>query len=157
MDGLSAAASGIAVVSLAVQLIGSVRDIRRFLRRVSEAPKELKQLIDLLEQLELVLQNIGMVIENQRKHNDNGDIDVSLSVLRAIEACESKVTILEGVIEATKKASSTRNKTARTLVSFKLTWKKREINEFESQLHDTVNLLNLAMTANLTLVVNTHT
>jgi len=51
MDGLSTAASGIAVVSLAIQLVDSVREIRRFLRDLSEAPKELKRLVDLLEQL----------------------------------------------------------------------------------------------------------
>jgi hypothetical protein len=150
MDGLSAAASGVAVVSLALQLVGSVRDIHRFLRQVSESPKELKRLIDLLEQLELVLQNIGMLVESQRKHNGNGDVDVSPSVLGAIEACKNKVAILERVVETAKKHSFITNKTTRTLGSFKLACKKREIEEFESQLHDAVSLLNLAMTANLT-------
>ena len=66
MDPFGAAASGIAVVSLAIQLVDSVRQLQRFLRSVSEAPKELKRLINLLEQLELILDNIGSFIENQR-------------------------------------------------------------------------------------------
>jgi hypothetical protein len=146
-----------AVVSLAVQLVGSVRDIRRFLAQVSDAPKELQRLVDLPEQLELILQNVGMVVENQRKNNERGDVDVSPSVLRAIQACERKVAILEGLVETAKCSSSSSKKTTRALGSFKLACKKKEIEEFESQLLSPINLLNLAMTTNLTWVLILHT
>lgn len=148
------AASGIAVVSLAVQLVGSIRDIRRFLGQVSGAPRELKRLINLLEQLELILQNIGMVVENQRKHNGTGDVDVdvSSSVLRAIEACESRVATVQEVVDSAKRSSISSNRTTRALGSFKLACKKREIEDFESQLLNAISLLNLVMTTNLTSV-----
>jgi hypothetical protein len=150
MDGLSAAASGIAVVSLAIQLIDSVREIRRFLRDVSEAPKEARRLIDLLEQLELILENIGALIERQQQHTAQTDIDVSGSILRAMRTCESKLKMLEDVVEAAKKTSSATNKVTRTFSSFKLACKRRDIEDFESQLHDTIGLLHLMMTTNLT-------
>jgi hypothetical protein len=150
MDGLSAAASGIAVVSLAIQLVGSVRDIRRFLRNVSEAPKELRRSIDLLDQLELILENIGALIERQQKHTSETDIDVSESILRAMRTCESKLKILEDVVDAAKKTADATNKVTRTFGSFRLACKRRDIEEFESQLHDAINLLNLTMTTNLT-------
>jgi len=150
MDGLSAAASGIAVVSLAVQLVGSVREIRRFLRDVSEAPKELRRLIDLLEQLELILENIGALVERQQEHTAHTDIDVSGSILRAVKTCESKLQILEGVVEAAKKSATTTNKAIRTFGSFRLACKRRDIEEFESQLRDAISLLNLTLTTNLT-------
>jgi hypothetical protein len=152
MEGLGVAASGIAVVSLAVQLVGSIRDIRRFLGQVSGAPRELKRLINLLEQLELILQNIGMVVENQRKHNGTGDVDVSSSVLRAIEACESRVATVQEVVDSAKRSSISSNRTTRALGSFKLACKKREIEDFESQLLNAISLLNLVMTTNLTSV-----
>jgi DNA-binding transcriptional MerR regulator len=149
MDGLSAAAS-VAVVSLAIQLVGSVRDIRQFLRNISEAPKELRRLIDLLEQLELILENIGALVERQQKQTANADIDVSASILRAMKTCESKLKMLEDVVEVAKKTATASNKTTRTFRSFKLACKKKDIEGFESQLHDAVSLLNLTMTTNLT-------
>ena len=91
MDGLSAAASGMAVVSLAIQLVGSVRDIRRFMRQVSDAPKELNRLIDLLEQLEVIIEGVGELIEKQRRSAGDSDIDVSPNVLRAMKTCENRL------------------------------------------------------------------
>jgi hypothetical protein len=150
MDGLSAATSGIAVVSLAIQLVDSVREIQRFLRHVSEAPKELWRLIDLLEQLELILEPIGMLVERQQRQSEDKDTGISTSVLRAMKTCESKLAMLESIVETAKKASIATNKATRTLGSFKLACKKNDIKEFESQLHDAVCLLNLTMAMNLT-------
>ena len=150
MDGLSAAASGIAVVSLAIQLVDSVREIRRFLRNFSDAPKELKRLIDLLEQLELILENIGMLIKRQEKQSGHVNVDISPDVWRAIRTCKDKVDIFKSTIETTKRASMATNKTTRTLGSFRLACKMRDIEEFEGQLQSTISLLNLTMTTNLT-------
>lgn len=152
MDGLSAAGSGMAVISMAVQLVSSINDIRKFLGRVSDAPKELNRLIDVLEQLELILQHIGTMIEKQRGHSLRGEIDVSPSVLRAIKACENRVQILEEVVETAKRTSFSANKSTRTLGAFKLACKKKEIEEFESQVLNTISILHLAMTTNLTFV-----
>ena len=148
MDGLSAAASGIAVVSLAIQLIDSVRDVRRFLKRVSDAPKELKRLLGLLEQLELILENIGDLIERQNAQYDDHDAPISRSVLKTLKTCEEKLLVLENIVDATRKASSS-NRTTRSLGSFKLACKKHDIEEFERELQETVSVLNLAMTVNL--------
>ena len=150
MDGLSAAASGFAVVSLAIQLVGSIREARRFLRLVYEAPKELGRLLDLLEQLELILESIGMLMEKQNK--DNGDVidGVSSSVHRALKTCESKLAMLDGVVDKAKKASEVSNKTARSYGAFGLACKKRNIEEFERQLQHAMTVLDLTMTMNLT-------
>jgi hypothetical protein len=150
MDGLSAAASGIAVVSLAIQLVDSVREIRRFLRDVSEAPKELKRLMDLLEQLELILENIGALVERQQQGATQTDVDMSGSIMRAMKTCESKLKMLEDVVETAKKTTTASSKATRTFGSFRLAFKKRDIEDFEKQLHDAISLLNLTMTTNLT-------
>jgi hypothetical protein len=150
MDGLNTAASGMAIVSLAIQLVGSVREIRRFLRSISQAPEELKRLIDLLEQLELILEQVGMLVQRQRGNTRLGESGVLASVLKAVNTCESKLAVLEGVVEATKQAAAASNRTARTLGSLKLTCRKKDAREIEQQLHDAVNLLSLTMVANLT-------
>jgi hypothetical protein len=149
MDGLSAAASGIAVVSLALQLVGSVRDIRRFLHDMSEASEELKRMMDLLEQLEIILEQVGLLVQRQRGNGRLEETGVMTSVSRAIVTCEKKLTLLEGVVEATQKASAN-SRVAKTLGSFKLACHKKDIRSFEQQLSEAVNLLSLTMMANLT-------
>lgn len=149
MDGLSAAASGIAVVSLAIQLVDSVGRIRRFLRSVSDAPKELERLVDLLEQLELILGQIQMMVEKQQ-NADPGNTGLFTNVLRAIKSCEIKLARFESLIEATKHSSFSGKRTAKTTESFKLACKKKDIQDFESQLNEAMNLLNLTLTATLT-------
>lgn len=151
MDGLSAAASGIAVVSLAIQLVESVREMRRFLRSVSEAPEELKRLLDLLEQLELILEQVGMLVQQQQEGNARLEASgVMASVMRAINTCESKLAMLEGVVEVTKQSSAKSSRVTKTMGSFRLACKKKDIREIEQQLHDAVALLGLSMMANLT-------
>jgi hypothetical protein len=150
MDSLSAAASGIAVVSLALQLVGSVRDIRRFFRNMSEAPEELNRLIDLLEQLEVVLEQIGLLAQRQQGNIRLGRKGVMTSVLRAITTCQKKLALLEGVVKATKDVSPNLNRATRTLGSFKLVCKKTDIRWIEQQLNEAISLLSLTMMANLT-------
>ncbi len=127
MDGLSAAASGMAVVSLSLrslQLVGSVRDIRRFLHDMSEAPEELKRLIDLLEQLDIVVEQVGLLAQRQRRDTRPGRTGVMTSLLSAIATCQKKLALLEGVIKATKDVSGNSNRAMRTLGSFKLVARK---------------------------------
>jgi hypothetical protein len=150
MDGLSAAASGIAVVSLAIQLVDSVRQIQRFLRNVSEAPKELRRLINLLEQLELILESIGELINRQQRQNAVEDVAVSDTVLRAMKTCENTVKGLAGIVDVARKSAEAKNKATKTLGSLRLSCKKKDIEEFERQLHEAVSLLNLTITTNLT-------
>jgi hypothetical protein len=156
MDGLSAAASGFAVVSLAVQLVGSVRQIRQFLRSISEAPEELRRLMDLLEELELILEQVGILVQSQRRNSTLWETGVLTSVLKAANSCQIKLAMLEGVVEATKQAFAASNRTTRTLGSFKLACKKKDLREIESQLHNAANLLSLSMMANLTYVEDSY-
>ncbi|PMD20159.1 hypothetical protein NA56DRAFT_186417 [Hyaloscypha hepaticicola] len=150
MDGLSAAASGIAVVSLALQLVSSVRDIRRFLHSMSEAPEELKRLMDLLEQLEFVLEQVGLLAKRERGNTRLEGTSMMASVLRAITTCQKKLELLEGVVKATKDVKASSNRATRALGSFKLVCKKTDIRWIEQQLNEAVNLLSLTMMANLT-------
>ena len=138
------------VVPLAIQLVGSVRHMRRFLHSVSQAPGELKRLIDLLEQLELILEQVGMLVQRQQENTKAIDSGMVASVLRATKTCEDKLTSLEGIAEASKSASATSSRATRALGSFRLVYKKKELEEIEQQVYEAVNLLTLTMMANLT-------
>jgi hypothetical protein len=156
MDGLSAAASGFAVVSLAVQLVGSVRQIREFLHSISEAPEELRRLMDLLEELELILEQVGILVQRQRGNSTLWETGVLTSVLKAANSCQIKLATLEGVVEATKKAFAASSRTTRALGSFKLACKRKDLREIESQLHNAASLLSLSMMADLTYVEDSY-
>jgi gamma-glutamylcysteine synthetase len=106
MDWLSA------VVSLTIQLVGSVREMRR---AVSDAPKELERLIDLLKQLERALEDTAAIVERQQKRTAPTDIDVSARVLQAVMTCKSKLKPLEDVVDIAKKSTAMTNKASRTL------------------------------------------
>jgi hypothetical protein len=138
MDGLSAAASGMAVVSLAIQLVDSVREIHRFFRTLKGAPEELGRLLDLLEHMELMLDNIGKLVDP--------DSGISLSVLKAIQTCERALNRLGGLIEKVKRNSSAQNPLKRSLGFFRLACKKEEVEEIERQLDRAVGNLNMVMT-----------
>jgi len=148
MDGLSAAASGIAVVSLALQLVDSVRQIQRFLRNVSEAPKELRRLIDLLEQLELILESIGELINKQQQAGEQ-DVAVSETVLRAMRTCENTVKGLASIVDKARKDVEAKSKATKTIACLRLSCKRRDVEEFERKIQEAVSLLNLTMTTNL--------
>ncbi|CZR58008.1 uncharacterized protein PAC_07898 [Phialocephala subalpina] len=150
MDGLSAAASGIAVVSLAIQLVDSVREIQRFLRSIADAPEELSRLLDLLEQLELILESVGKLVENQRAQYGVLDIDVSPSILKAIQSCDKTLKKLDGFIDKTRRTETTKSQAVRSLGRFRLACKKGDIDEYEMQLYYVISKLNLVMTTNLT-------
>ena len=149
MEGLSVAASSIAVVSLTIQLVDSIREIQRFLRLVSDAPKELNRLLDLLEQLELILESIRMLVEKQRKQYAEEETSAMTSILRTTNTCKSKLSILETVIQRTKTAGGASNKVTKYIGNFKLACKKKDIEEVEMQLHHSVCILDLTMTMNL--------
>ncbi|KAE8452504.1 hypothetical protein EG329_000407 [Mollisiaceae sp. DMI_Dod_QoI] len=155
MDGLSAAASGIAVVSLAIQLVDSVREIQRFLRSIADAAEELNRLVDLLEQLELILQSIGKLVEHQRAQHGDLDIDVSPSILKSVQTCEKTLQKLNKLIEKVKHNAKAKGRVTRALGHFWLGCKKEDIEDFENQLHRSVSNLNLIMTTNL-IVFHSH-
>ena len=138
MDGLSAASSGIAVVSLAIQLVDSVREIRRFFQTLKDAPEELGRLLDLLEHMELMLENIGKLVDP--------DSDISPSVLKAIQTCEKALNKLSALIQKVKRNSSAQIPLKRSLGFFRLACKKQEVEEIEKQLDRAVGNLNMVMT-----------
>jgi hypothetical protein len=150
MDGLSAAASGIAVASLTIQLIESVHKAQRFFRDISDAAKKLERLLDLLEQLELVLDGIAHIIDRQQRQYGNLGTAMAESILKAMRMCESRLSMLGNIVEAAKSASQAVSKSARSFGSLRLACKKKEIEELESQLQQAISILNLTMTMNLT-------
>jgi hypothetical protein len=138
MDGLSAVASGMGVASLAIQLVDSVREIRRFFRALKDAPEELSRLLDLLDHMELMLGYIVKLVDP--------DSDISPSVLKAIQTCEKALNKLYVLIQKVKRNSTAQTPLKRSLGFFRLVCKKQEVEEIEKQLDRAVSNLNMVMT-----------
>lgn len=147
MDPLSTAASGIAVISLTIQLAGSVREIHRFLRSINEAPNELKRLVDLLEQLDCILDGIRALQPKQK--DQDGIPNMHAAVIRALQDCQSKLKLLASFVDKAKNRLNTSGKVSKTWASLKLMLKKKDLDEFESRLERAMIGLQTAMMMNI--------
>ena len=90
MDGLSGAASGIAVASIAIQLADSIKKLYEFWESVQDAPNDIRAVVKELRLLSAVLEGIQ---SNERRY---GPDPTTTSVL---ESCADKVTALLGLVD----------------------------------------------------------
>jgi cell fate (sporulation/competence/biofilm development) regulator YlbF (YheA/YmcA/DUF963 family) len=145
-DGLSAAASGIAVVSVAIQLIESVSSIKRFFRNLKDAPKELQRLLDLLDQFQELLENVKAVLDEER--NSDAGVSNYPILTRAVQNCRNQVQMLEDFvsdINGSKKSSKMSSKWS----SFRLNAMRHEILELENRILNALHLLNSGIAVTL--------
>jgi hypothetical protein len=150
MDPFSAAASSFAVISLAIQLFDNVREIKNFISYISESKRTLQGLIDKLEQLELVFKNIKVIVEHQHRANGGEETIISASVLQAMGMCKRNLQLLEGVVNSTKSVCKEKGKTQGMLGAFKLALKRERMEDFERQLQNVLQILDITITLNLT-------
>jgi hypothetical protein len=129
MDGLSAAASGIAVVSLAIQLAESVKKLHDFWESVKDAPKHFCAIQTDLRLLSTILEKIDR------------EEDLSDPYIRdVLKNCEGQVASL--VTTVSVKAESRRT---RAWATVKAAFKKEKVGEFKSCLQETMSTLRLAL------------
>lgn len=62
---MEVATSGIAVASLAIQLLASTNTIRSFIRDVKDAPQELVRVANSLDRLSALFQDVVDLLEQQ--------------------------------------------------------------------------------------------
>jgi hypothetical protein len=149
MEALSGVASGMAVVSLTVQLLQSTNAIKTFVRDVKGASKELERLAELLERLGTVLTDVRDVIERQ----------VSLqhcplpsqAMFDCLKSCEISLGSLEEIkkkYEIRRGASASAMRKLRDDIRFGL--KLQDITSLEARIQRDINSLNTALGTNAT-------
>ena len=84
MDGLSGAASGIAVVSFTLQLAESATKLYNFWKSVDEAPEFVHEIV---EDLKLLSTTLAEITLHEQKHGNNG------SVTDILESCMSQSSV----------------------------------------------------------------
>jgi hypothetical protein len=150
MDGLSAAASGIAVVSLAIQLIQAIQSIQDFFKDVLGAPEEVRRLKQDLVQLASILQDVQVVTEMQL--DQNGAPNPRASLLASLTACGEKLLLIKTVVDSAKEKLRKSGRVSRHWESFKLVFKKKDIEKFEANIHQAMQSLTASMAMNLTVL-----
>jgi hypothetical protein len=149
MEALSGAASGIAVVSLTIQLIQSVALIREFIKDVKGASKELQRLVGKLELLNALLEDVQKALEQQSSLQGMHFPAPSMAIFKCLQDCEESIHPLVDVV---KKLSlpqpQSSSSTARLKSEIKLGLKTKEITTFETRIQHDINLLTTSLSVN---------
>ena len=126
MDGLSSAASVIAVVSIAVQLADSIKKLCEFWGSVQEAPEEIQNMKADLEPLSAVLSEIALDVQQHQIPDDT-----STTVLNQYR---SKVGILNAIIEKIEPHFALKSCRARTWSAIRTALKKKRLKKLHMTL-----------------------
>jgi ABC-type multidrug transport system fused ATPase/permease subunit len=148
MDG---AASIIAFVLLAIQLIQSVDTVRTFVRDVKGASKELERLVELLDRLSALLQDVRHVIEQQTSLPQlplppNG-------IFVCLRSCETSLGILNDFVKKHQKNATRASAVTRLKDDIKLGRKAKEINTFEIRIQRDIDNLHASLGTNTTSIL----
>jgi hypothetical protein len=147
MDGLSVAASAFGVVSFAVQLIQLTQNLRDFFNDVSGAPNEIRRLTLSLTQLASILRDVQIVTEVQEAQE--GAPSAPLSLLASLKACEEKLLLLKTIVDSSEQKLRASGRVSRRWESFKVVFKKKDIERFGEHVQQSIQFLTTAMTMNL--------
>ncbi|KAB2104462.1 hypothetical protein AG0111_0g7834 [Alternaria gaisen] len=149
MEALSGAASGIAVVSLTIQLIQSIALIREFIKDVKGASKELQRLVGKLELLKALLEDARKVLEQQSSLQKMHFPTPSMAVFRCLQDCEKSI---EPLVDIVKKLSlpqsQSSSSTARLKNEIKLGLKAKDISTLETRIQHDIDLLTNSLSIN---------
>jgi len=133
MDGLSNAASGIAVVSIAIQLADSVKKLYDFWSSVKDAPESIRAIAKELELLSGILDKI--------EHGQHG---TGSEISNVLESCREQVASLVTIVNSLVPGFEAESRRTRTWSSLKAVFKKDKVAEFRMCLAETKITLNLA-------------
>lgn len=145
MEFISGVASVFAVVSLAIQLAQSTQDVSHFLRSIADAPKELDRLITLLEELQLILGGIQALNTEQMKQDGVPDLCLA-AIFRALQNCQKNLEPLESVLFTAKTPMKNSSKLSKIWASFKFMLKKKDVEDFQNRLQQSMMMIQMAMT-----------
>jgi hypothetical protein len=150
MEGLSAAAGGMAVVSLAVQLIQLTQSLRDFIKDVSGAPSEIKRLTSSLTQLANILQDVQHVTDIQGRQE--GSPPPPPTLLASLQSCEDQLLQLQSVLTLAEQKMRVPGRITRQWESFKVVFRRKDVENFVTHLDQAIQYLSIAMTMNLTIL-----
>jgi len=140
MDGLSGASGVIAVVSVAVQLAESIKQLVEFGKAVEDAPPRISALFHDLEVLESVISEFRRI---DGRITFNGVNEV------VIKNCQQKVSTLQTTIQPAILKLKSNKVASRKWVAFKITLKGEEIQSLQKSIEEAKSTLQLVQNNSL--------
>ncbi|KAL9630070.1 MAG: hypothetical protein Q9164_006598, partial [Protoblastenia rupestris] len=125
MEGLTSAAGGIAVVSLAVQLAGSVNKLYDFWNSVKEAPEDIHAISMDLGLLSSVLTRIA---------HEAQQVETQAILVPALNGCWAKAKILTTLLNEIEPGFASTSSRVRKWTSFKAVLKRGQLKKFQEAL-----------------------
>ena len=143
---MEVAASGIAVASIAIQLLNSTNTLRTFIRGVKDAPQELLRVASALDLLGGTLQIVVDLLDQQALLNDQL-VAVPESVHKSLQRCEESIMPLREIVNRYS-SSQASNRLRKLHADFKAALKAGDVRILEIRLQQEIEILNLALVAN---------
>ena len=138
--------TALAVVSLAIQLAGSIQTINKFLRTIRDAPSELVALIETMDLMQSSLNQVHYLIEQQ--FSDPSLIGSPVFILNALRLCEKRVEVQKTWVEEIKTSLTNHRLMKRTWANMNIRPKKTQLSEMQGQLREAMANLHFAITNN---------
>lgn len=138
--------TALAVVSLAIQLAGTVQTINEFLSTIRDAPSELVALIETMDLMQSNLNQVNYLIEQQ--FSDPSLAGSPVFLLNALNLCERRVGVQKTWVEEIKTSLTNRRLMKRTWANLNIRPKKTQLSEMQGQLREAMANLHFAVTNN---------
>ncbi|KAL8834930.1 MAG: hypothetical protein Q9176_007224 [Flavoplaca citrina] len=136
MDGLSTAASGLAVVSITIQLADGIKKLHDFWTSIAEAPEDIKDNLLELKFLSGVLIQIA--------HNKQRD-EPDPTFAEFLSDCCAKINRLTTVLEAIEPGFASTSSYIRRWTAVKAVLKQEKLKKFQDSLERLKSTLSLAL------------
>lgn len=126
MDPFSAAASGISVASISIQIVESIHKLLRFCNSIKDAPDVIRSISADLEVLDEILNSLMMYHQDIQRRNDTS----RLTIPKALISCLNQLHDLEQMISGLERGLGRR----KTWTSVKAVLRNDAIKKFQSNL-----------------------
>lgn len=135
MDGLSAAASAVAVVSLAFQMADTAKQLCDFWSSIKDAPEEIRTVVADLELLTRVLAEMA----SEAQH-----IGPDITLAAVLQSCTGKLKSLTALTNSLELGFSSSSSRIRKWTAFKFVLKSEKLTKFQEVLDSLKSTLVLA-------------
>ena len=143
---MEVAGGAIAIVSLGIQLVSTVKEASRLIHSIRNAPDEVSALGASLEQLHLTLAKVTFLIEQQQKHTD---ISASTDLLEcAVRNCEPNVTKFGRLVDKLQRKFRHDGKYRTAWASISSVMKKDDVDQYRMCIQGDLTALNYAVALN---------
>ena len=140
-EAIGVVASGIAIGTLATGITSSIVKLKSYWDQVQDAPEDVRDLIEELEDLSYLLADIE---DDQRQNPMSSLILDSTSTSRCLQHCKQGADRLKELTDNLRTDLDAPSKLKRKWASAKVVLKKSQIDRYKAKLERAIRLLSLS-------------